>query len=151
VVLKVLRPGIREIIRADLELMEWLARLTRGYFENQGFYADAVVAEFSRQLERETDLELEARNIERMAKDFESVPGVGFPRVYHDATRRSVLAHGRSRRHGAEQDPLRDPAGPDPDGARQARGQRGVQAVPRDRLLSCRPASGQYVHGGPPG
>ncbi|MEL6499510.1 MAG: AarF/UbiB family protein [Planctomycetota bacterium] len=92
VVLKVLRPGIRAVIRADLELMEWLARLTRSYFENFGFDADAVVAEFARQLERETDLELEARNVMRMAKDFEHVPGVGFPRVFHDLTRRSVLA-----------------------------------------------------------
>ncbi len=92
VVLKVLRPGIRGVIRADLELMEWLARLTRSHFENFGFDADAVVAEFARQLERETDLELEARNVMRMAQDFESVPGVGFPRVFHDLTRRSVLA-----------------------------------------------------------
>lgn len=92
VVLKVLRPGIRSVIRADLELMEWLARLTRSHFENFGFDAEAVVAEFARQLERETDLELEARSVMRMAKDFESVPGVGFPRVFHDLTRRSVLA-----------------------------------------------------------
>ncbi len=92
VVLKVLRPGIRSVIRADLELMEWLARLTRSHFENFGFDADAVVAEFARQLERETDLELEARNVVRMAQDFESVAGVGFPRVFHDLTRRGVLA-----------------------------------------------------------
>lgn len=92
VVLKVLRPGIRSVIRADLELMEWLARLTRSYFENFGFDADAVVAEFARQLERETELELEARNVMRMAQDFAHVPGVGFPKVFHDLTRRSVLA-----------------------------------------------------------
>lgn len=92
VVLKVLRPGIREVIRADLELMEWLARLTRSHFDNYGFDAEAVVAEFARQLERETDLELEARSTERMTSDFERTPGIAFPRVFHDLTRRSVLA-----------------------------------------------------------
>jgi ubiquinone biosynthesis protein len=92
VVLKVLRPGIRSVIRADLELMEWLARLSRNYFENFGFDADAVVAEFARQLERETDLELEGRSTDRMANDFEGTPGIGFPKVFHDLTRRGVLA-----------------------------------------------------------
>ncbi|MGP1273156.1 MAG: ABC1 kinase family protein [Phycisphaerales bacterium] len=92
VVLKVLRPGIREMIRADLELMELLARLTRSHFEGYGFDAEAVVAEFSRQLDRETDLTIEARSTHRMADDFRDHGGVGFPRVHDELTRRGVLA-----------------------------------------------------------
>jgi len=91
VVLKILRPGIRDVIRADLELMEWLARLTRGYFQGYGVDPDAVVAEFARQLEHETDLEREAQNTKRMAHDFEDTEGVAFPRVYDRITRRGVL------------------------------------------------------------
>ncbi|MEM9065129.1 MAG: AarF/UbiB family protein [Planctomycetota bacterium] len=91
VVLKVLRPGIREVIRADLELMEWFARLTKSHFEAFGVDAEAVVAEFARQLERETDLELEAHNTERMARDFFDMTGVAFTKVDSRITRRSVL------------------------------------------------------------
>ncbi|MEO1583155.1 MAG: AarF/UbiB family protein [Planctomycetota bacterium] len=91
-VLKVLRPGIREVIRSDLDLMEWIAKLSRSYFDNYGFDAEAVVAEFARQLERETDLELEGRSTERMTSDFAETPGIAFPRVHHGLTRRSVLA-----------------------------------------------------------
>ena len=92
IVLKILRPGIREVIRADLELMEILARLTRSHFSNHGFDAEAVVAEFSRQLDRETDLTIEARSTHRMTDDFRDHPSIGFPRVHDELTRRGVLA-----------------------------------------------------------
>ncbi|MEM9167670.1 MAG: AarF/UbiB family protein [Planctomycetota bacterium] len=92
IVLKVLRPGIRQVITADLELMDLLARLTRSHFANFGFDAEAVVAEFSRQLERETDLTIEARSTHRMAEDFRDHEAVGFPRVHDELSRRDVLA-----------------------------------------------------------
>ncbi|MEM8756935.1 MAG: AarF/UbiB family protein [Planctomycetota bacterium] len=92
VVLKVLRPGIRQTIAGDLELMELIAKLTRGYFLNFGFDAEAVVAEFSRQLERETDLTIEAHSTMRMADDFREHPAIGFPAAHLELTRRGVLA-----------------------------------------------------------
>jgi len=91
VVVKVLRPGLREEVAADLELMRAFGRLTQGYFSNLGFDADAVVDEFSRQLARETDLTVEARSTKRMRRDFADDPDVGFPRVYDRVSSRSVL------------------------------------------------------------
>jgi ubiquinone biosynthesis protein len=92
IVLKVLRPGIREVLRSDLDLLQWLARLSRGHFQGFGVDAEAVVAEFARQLDRETDLEIEARSTQRLADLFAGAPGIGFPRVHPAHTRRGVLA-----------------------------------------------------------
>jgi len=91
VVLKVLRPNVRDRMSADLSLMRWLGRLTESYFENVGVDVDAVIDEFSRQLDRETDLLIEARSTQRMRRDFEDHEGVKFPRVYDTLCTRSVL------------------------------------------------------------
>ncbi len=91
VVLKLLRPGIRERMAADLDLLGLFTRMARGYLENIGFDPEAVVTEFKRQLERETDLLTEAASTQRMRRDFEDHEGVTFPRVYPDLCTRSVL------------------------------------------------------------
>ncbi|MFG0283887.1 MAG: ABC1 kinase family protein [Phycisphaerales bacterium JB039] len=91
VVVKVLRPGIREQMSADMELLGLFARMARGYLENIGFDAEAVVSEFKRQLERETDLLTEAASTQRMRSDFLDHEGVKFPRVYAELCTRSVL------------------------------------------------------------
>jgi len=99
VVIKVLRPSTRERMHADLALMRWLSRVTQSYFENVGVDVDAVIDEFSKQLERETDLTIEARSTQRMQRDFEDNPNISFPRVYDTLSTRSVLVmeeiHGR--------------------------------------------------------
>ena len=91
VVLKVLRPGIREEMASDIDLMRLLGRLTKNHFENIGIDPQAVIDEFARQLERETDLRVEAKSTERMRRDFEGNPGVHFAKVYSDLSTRSVL------------------------------------------------------------
>lgn len=91
VVLKILRPGIDQVIAADLQLMRWLAGLAEGYFANLGFDAEAVVQEFAKQLERETDLRTECEATQRMAEDFDETDGVSFPRVYAELSTRGVL------------------------------------------------------------
>lgn len=92
VVLKVLRPGIRELIDADMEITAAVAELARGYFENLGFDPVAVTAEFARELRREADLAIEGRSTERMARDFEHDEGIVFPRVHWEASTSVVLA-----------------------------------------------------------
>ncbi|MEM8736996.1 MAG: AarF/UbiB family protein [Planctomycetota bacterium] len=92
VVLKILRPGIQGIIAADLQLMRWLAGLTKNYLQNLGFDAQAVVEEFARQLDRETDLTIEADSTLRMAEDFAESEAVSFPQVYPQVSTRNVLA-----------------------------------------------------------
>ncbi|MEM9417553.1 MAG: AarF/UbiB family protein [Planctomycetota bacterium] len=92
IVLKVLRPGIDEVINADLQLMGWLAGLADGYLQNLGFDAPDVVEEFTKQLARETDLRVEADSTQRMSDDFADEPGVNFPKVYREVSTRGVLA-----------------------------------------------------------
>ncbi|MEM6459835.1 MAG: AarF/UbiB family protein [Planctomycetota bacterium] len=92
VVLKVLRPGIDEVVAAELQLMRWLASLASGYLSNVGFDAEAVIDEFADQLERETDLTIEADSTRRMADDFADDERVDFPEVYREVSTRRVLA-----------------------------------------------------------
>lgn len=91
VVVKVLRPGIDEVIAADLQLMRWIAGIADSYLANLGFDAPEVVEEFARQLERETDLRVECESTRRMAEDFADHDGVNFPAVYPTVSTRRVL------------------------------------------------------------
>ena len=85
VVVKVLRPGIREIIRDDMKLLRQVA----GRFRKIKIIAeradlDSVIQEFDLVTNRELDLRLEQTNAERFAEDFAADPGVAAPRIYHD-------------------------------------------------------------------
>lgn len=91
VVLKILRPGIREQMAADLELLRHFAALVQPHLENLGFDAVAVVAEFAMELEHETDLSVEAESTRRMGADSNETENIRFPRVYETASTRSVL------------------------------------------------------------
>ncbi|MEM1447443.1 MAG: AarF/UbiB family protein, partial [Planctomycetota bacterium] len=92
IVLKVLRPGIEDVIAADLQLMRWVAGLADSYLQNLGFDAPDVVEEFTHQLERETDLRVEADSTQRMTEDFADNDQVNFPKVYREVSTRRVLA-----------------------------------------------------------
>ena len=99
VVLKVLRPGIRETIEGDMEALRFLARLAEEHLPNIGVDPIATVEEFARELDRETDLEHEARSTERLALMFADDPKISFPKIEWKATTRDVLCenliHGR--------------------------------------------------------
>lgn len=92
VVLKILRPGIDQVIAADLQLMRWIAGLADAHLSDLGFDAPEVVEEFARQLERETDLRIECESTRRMAEDFADYEAVNFPAVYPAVSTRRVLA-----------------------------------------------------------
>ncbi|MEO6845778.1 MAG: AarF/UbiB family protein, partial [Chthoniobacterales bacterium] len=91
VVMKILRPGIREQMAADLELLRQFAKLVQPHFANLGFDALAVVNEFSMELAHETDLTVEAESTRRMFVNFEDNPNITFPRVYDAVSTRSIL------------------------------------------------------------
>jgi ubiquinone biosynthesis protein len=83
VVLKVRRPGIEAKIEADMRLLAHLARVIESEVPEARRYQPArVVEEFRRSLMRELDLALEARNIERFARNFQDEPHVLIPKVY---------------------------------------------------------------------
>ncbi len=92
VVVKVQRPGIQQIVEADLAAVRaaggWLQR-----FRSVRRHADvpALIEEFSRSLYEELDYVHEGRNAERFAANFSDRPEVVVPRVVWSHTTRRVL------------------------------------------------------------
>ena len=91
VVLKVQRPGLRELLKADMEVLEFFAHFIEKHFQNIGYSPTETVDQFARELRRETDFTLEGRATDRMRLAFEDMPDIHFPQVYWDATTSSVL------------------------------------------------------------
>jgi ubiquinone biosynthesis protein len=87
VVLKIRRPGISTKIAADFRLLDHLANLIEHEMPEARRYAPVqVVAQFRRSLERELDLAVEARHVDRFARNFAHDPHIVIPKVYWDFT-----------------------------------------------------------------
>ena len=87
VILKIRRAGIRQKIEADLRIMEQIAALMESEMPDARRYQPvAIVGHFARSLERELDLALEARNLERFGKNFADDPVIVIPKVYDEYT-----------------------------------------------------------------
>lgn len=91
VVLKILRPGIRELIAVDMDILQELAGFVEKHFADKGYSPTEVVAEFAKELTRETDLMYEGRSTERLGLFFADDPDIVFPTVYWQATTKNVL------------------------------------------------------------
>ena len=91
VVMKVLRPGIESITRTDMEILQDLAAILEKRVENMGLKPTEVVQEFARELAKEVDLTNEARATDRLRAMFSDDERVVFPKVYWDASARTVL------------------------------------------------------------
>jgi len=92
VAVKVQRPGIHDVIDADLDILRTQARRIHGRTD-LGMRYDVVglVDEFARVLHAECDYVLEAGNAERLGEDFAGDETVHFPKVYWDRTSTTVL------------------------------------------------------------
>ncbi|MHB1085841.1 MAG: ABC1 kinase family protein [Thiobacillus sp.] len=87
VVVKIRRPGIEDVIRADLRILEHAARLLESEMPDSRRYDPVqIVSQFRRSLNRELDLAKEARNIDQFARNFADDPLVKIPRVYWEFT-----------------------------------------------------------------
>ena len=83
VVLKVRRPGIGEVIEADLRLLARLAEIAQSQAPDLRRYRPVeVVRQFDTSLRRELDFAAECRNAERIAANFADDARVVVPRVY---------------------------------------------------------------------
>lgn len=83
VVVKIRRPGIRDVIEADLRLLDKLAAIAETEMPSLKPYRPRqLVQEFARSLRRELDLAAECHNAERIAANFAAVPHVVIPRVH---------------------------------------------------------------------
>ncbi len=92
IVLKVLRPGIRDVVEADLYILARLAEFAEEHFSNLGYSPTRVVEQFATQLGEELNLVEEGRSTDRMRRAFADDEHVGFPEVIWEATTASVLA-----------------------------------------------------------
>lgn len=91
VAVKILRPGLRDTVDADIAVMRMLAGLIERRLGKLGYSPTEVVEQFARELERETDLALEGQSTERMRRAFAADPYVRFPAVHWSASTSSVL------------------------------------------------------------
>ncbi len=95
VVVKIRRPGIREIVEADLRLLDRLAAMAETELPAlQPYRPRQLVRELSRSLQREMDLAAECHNAERIAANMAVFPHVLIPQVHwaHTTERINVQA-----------------------------------------------------------
>ncbi len=83
VVVKIRRPGIRDVIEADLRLLDRLAVLADTQWPAlRPYRARLPVRKFVRSLRRELDLAAECRAAERIATNLKTLPDIVIPRVH---------------------------------------------------------------------
>lgn len=91
VVLKVRRPGIRDVVEADLRLLARLAEVFEARLPDLRRYRPAeVVQQFTTSLRRELDFAAECRNAERIARDFAGRDDILIPTVHWQWTCESL-------------------------------------------------------------
>ena len=91
VVLKVIRPDIRPVIDADLELLEALARLVAWLVPHNRLRPVEVVREYRKTLLDELNLMSEAANAIQLRRNFEGSPLLYVPHIHTDLCRENVL------------------------------------------------------------
>jgi ubiquinone biosynthesis protein len=92
VVVKVQRPGIKEIIESDLDIMYSMAKLAEEHIPEAKLYRPVeIVDELSRSILEEIDYAHEGWNTDRFANNFRDNENVHIPKVYWSYTRKRVL------------------------------------------------------------
>ena len=92
VALKVRRPGIDEVIETDLQILQSMAeRIEMVFPETRLYNPTGMVDDFSHQIVKELDFMHDARNADRMARNFRGVPGIKFPKIYWEYSTPHVL------------------------------------------------------------
>jgi ubiquinone biosynthesis protein len=92
VVVKVLRPGMREVIDLDLEVLDTLARLADEYWiEARPVRPIEVVREYRKTVTDELDLLREAGNASQLKRNFAGSSLLYVPQVHWDYCRQNVM------------------------------------------------------------
>lgn len=89
VAVKVLYPGIRDVIRVDMRAVALVVRIVKRWLPVQ--HLEMVHRSLVDLLRRETDYLHEAECMEKMAKNFVDEPDILFPEVIRELTSRDVL------------------------------------------------------------
>jgi ubiquinone biosynthesis protein len=92
VVAKVQRPGIEEVVEADLDLLLRQARFLERRSETMRDYnLVAIAEELARSLREELDYQIEGRNAERLRSNLSADARIVVPQVYWSLTSRRVI------------------------------------------------------------
>jgi ubiquinone biosynthesis protein len=98
VIVKVLRPEMRSVIRRDLDVLYALAELALRYVPDAGrLRPREVVAEYDKTIMDELDLMREAANAAQLKRNFAGSPLLYVPEVHFDLCRGDVLVMERIR------------------------------------------------------
>lgn len=92
-VLKILRPGIEQVVETDLRAIGQAFRWLKLYRPvRRRVDLDWLLAEFSKVTRTELDMLAEGRHAERLAADLADEPDVHIPEIYWDFCRPRILA-----------------------------------------------------------
>jgi len=92
VAVKVLRPGVRELVDQDIAAARWIVdRVVRRFPNVHTRAAQAVVAEFSVRVREEMDFSREAENLVAVRTNFAGNPRVRIPALVPELSSRDVL------------------------------------------------------------
>ena len=92
VAVKVKRPGIEEIIEADIGILSRFASLLQKYVpEIRSYRPVEVIKEFARTIRKELNFSEEGNSIERFGRNFKDDKTIYFPKVFWDYSHRNVL------------------------------------------------------------
>jgi ubiquinone biosynthesis protein len=89
VILKVVKPGIRQTLKRDTMLLSILGRVLQVFLAR--FQPRRVIREFCEYTLREVDLAREADNAETFASSFQDRPDIVFPRIYRELSSERLL------------------------------------------------------------
>ncbi len=89
VIIKVVKPGIRETLSRDAVLLKILGSALQRVLPR--YQPRRVIAEFVEYTRREVDLRREADNAETFTANFVDLQGVHFPRIYRQYSSQGVL------------------------------------------------------------
>ena len=98
VVVKILRPRVRQLIEQDLEVMYALARLAQRWWpEARPLRPLDLVREYEKTILNELDLLREAANANQLRRNWSGSPLIYVPKVYFDYCRTGVMVMERIR------------------------------------------------------
>jgi ubiquinone biosynthesis protein len=92
VAVKILRPGIKSIIRIDLQLLKDTISTVNLFKSNlKNFNFLGIVEELEVSIKQELNFLLEANNLEQFKENLKDYQGVCIPRIYKELSTRNVL------------------------------------------------------------
>jgi predicted unusual protein kinase regulating ubiquinone biosynthesis (AarF/ABC1/UbiB family) len=92
VIVKVLRPGVEELVATDVRVVQNLVFILEQFIDHHILRSThTIIDEFSRVIAEEMDFLHEAENVDRFIEIYRNSDFVIIPKVYHDVTTTRVL------------------------------------------------------------